>query len=109
MKTNNNHRGAYMTSLGTTLAGLSRFRREWALASAASPAKARRPAAPSRLREVVGFGSNPGNLRMFEYVPPKVARSPALVLVLHGCTQTAGGYDHGIGWSTLADQQGFVV
>jgi feruloyl esterase len=98
-----------MTSLGTTLAGLSKFRREWARTSAAAPPQARRATAPTRLREVAGFGSNPGNLRMFEYVPAKLGPAPALVVVLHGCTQTAAGYDHGAGWSTLADQRGFVL
>jgi poly(hydroxyalkanoate) depolymerase family esterase len=29
--------------------------------------------------------------------------------VLHGCTQTAASYDHGTGWSRLADQHGFAV
>jgi poly(hydroxyalkanoate) depolymerase family esterase len=31
------------------------------------------------------------------------------VVALHGCTQTAAVYDHGTGWSTLADRFGFVV
>jgi hypothetical protein len=53
-----------------------------------------------RLTEVTGFGSNPGALRMFEYVPTDP--QPALVIVLHGCTQTAASYDFGAGWSTLA-------
>jgi poly(hydroxyalkanoate) depolymerase family esterase len=64
---------------------------------------------PDRLREVTSFGPNPGNLRMFTYVPERVSPSPALVVVLHGCTQTAAGYDHGAGWSTLADRYGFVL
>ncbi len=54
-------------------------------------------------------GSNPGNLRMFAYVPASVADNPALVVVLHGCTQTAAGYDYGAGWSTLADRYGFAL
>jgi poly(hydroxyalkanoate) depolymerase family esterase len=29
--------------------------------------------------------------------------------VLHGCTQTAAGYDHGTGWSQLADEAAFAV
>jgi feruloyl esterase len=29
--------------------------------------------------------------------------------VLHGCTQTAAGYNHGAGWSTLADRYGFAL
>jgi feruloyl esterase len=66
-------------------------------------------ASDSRLREQVGFGSNPGNLRMFTYRPPHLADNPALVVVLHGCTQTAAGYDLGAGWSTLADRYGFVL
>ena len=32
-----------------------------------------------------------------------------LVVVLHGCTQTAAAYDAGSGWSSLADRHGFVV
>jgi poly(hydroxyalkanoate) depolymerase family esterase len=63
----------------------------------------------TRLREGFGFGSNPGNLRMFVYRPPTVADNPALVVVLHGCTQTAAGYDLGAGWSTLADRYGFAL
>src|ERR1039458_9113610 len=60
-----------------------------------------------RLTEVTGFGSNPGALRMFKYVPADP--QPALVVVLHGCTQTAASYDFGAGWSTLADRHGFVL
>lgn len=63
----------------------------------------------TRLREIFGFGSNPGNLRMFGYRPPTLPDNPALVVVLHGCTQTAAGYDLGAGWSTLADRYGFVL
>ena len=33
----------------------------------------------------------------------------ALVVVLHGCTQTAAGYDYGSGWSELAERFGFAV
>jgi feruloyl esterase len=46
---------------------------------------------------------------MFVYRPPGLAENPALVVVLHGCTQTAAGYDLGAGWSTLADRYGFVL
>src|SRR6476619_6023887 len=63
----------------------------------------------TRLRENFGFGSNPGNLRMFVYRPPSLAANPPLVVVLHGCTQTAAGYDLGAGWSTLADRFGFAL
>ena len=63
----------------------------------------------TRLRETRDFGSNPGNLRMMRYLPPALADHPALVVVLHGCTQSAAGYDVGAGWSTLADRYGFAL
>src|ERR1700682_6260362 len=65
--------------------------------------------ASDHLTELTGFGSNPGALRMFTYTPKNLAPSPPLVVVLHGCTQSAGSYDLGAGWSTLADRYGFVL
>jgi poly(hydroxyalkanoate) depolymerase family esterase len=62
-----------------------------------------------RLQEVAGFGSNPGNLRMFSFVPDDLKNDAALVVVLHGCTQNAAGYDVGAGWSTLAERYGFAL
>jgi poly(hydroxyalkanoate) depolymerase family esterase len=62
-----------------------------------------------RLRHIAIFGTNPGNLRMHAYVPDAVAATPALVVALHGCTQSANSFDTGTGWSTLADRLGFVV
>ncbi len=61
----------------------------------------------THLIEVCDFGSNPGALRMFKHVPAR--RNSALVVVLHGCAQTAASYDFGAGWSTLADRYGFVL
>jgi poly(hydroxyalkanoate) depolymerase family esterase len=46
---------------------------------------------------------------MFSFVPPELRPSPALVVVLHGCGQTAAGYDVGAGWSTLAKHYGFAL
>jgi poly(hydroxyalkanoate) depolymerase family esterase len=62
-----------------------------------------------RLADVAQFGSNPGALRARAFVPPKIEAQAALVVVLHGCTQTAAAYDHGTGWSHLAEQHGFAV
>ena len=59
--------------------------------------------------EVYGFGSNPGGLKMFSYVPANLPPRPALVVVLHGCGQSAAGYDLGAGWSTLAKRYGFAL
>jgi poly(hydroxyalkanoate) depolymerase family esterase len=42
-------------------------------------------------------------------VPPDLRPQPALVAVLHGCGQTAAGYDVGAGWSTLAKHYGFAL
>ena len=58
---------------------------------------------------MTAFGSNPGALRARVYVPAKLPEAAALVVVLHGCTQSATGYDHGSGWSQLAEQEGFAV
>ncbi|WP_293881868.1 PHB depolymerase family esterase [Sphingomonas sp.] len=64
---------------------------------------------PDRLSDMVGFGSNPGALRARVYVPDDLPASAPLVVVLHGCTQSSAAYDHGSGWSALADEQGFAV
>ena len=61
------------------------------------------------LVETKQFGTNPGDLRMFSYVPADLPASAALVVVLHGCGQTAAGYDVGAGWSTLAKHYGFAL
>src|ERR1700743_3070718 len=61
------------------------------------------------LVEVRDFGPNPGNLRMLAFVPQQLQQPRALVVVLHGCGQTAAGYDRGAGWSTLARKYGFAL
>jgi poly(hydroxyalkanoate) depolymerase family esterase len=68
-----------------------------------------RQPANSPLDEITGFGTNPGDLRMFAYVPENLQPMPGLVVVLHGCGQTAAGYDLGAGWSTLAKHFGFAL
>ncbi|HEX4452560.1 MAG TPA: PHB depolymerase family esterase [Kofleriaceae bacterium] len=57
---------------------------------------------------VASFGSNPGALEMYEHVPTSLPASAPLVVVMHGCTQTASSMESA-GWDTLADQYGFVV
>ena len=74
---------------------------------------------PNDLTETQDFGANPGALRMFSYIPPQllppqvlppqVLPPHALLVVLHGCTQTAESYDRGAGWSTLAERFGFAL
>jgi poly(hydroxyalkanoate) depolymerase family esterase len=101
-----------MQRLGQMIRQLAHYRHQWETVmdkSSAASAAFESPSAPSRLTEVTGFGSNPGNLRMLTYVPEILPPSPGLVVVLHGCTQTAAGYDRGSGWSALADRYGFVL
>lgn len=78
--------------------------------------QASRPAVPfasagagtGRLRVLPEFGSNPGDLNGWFHAPEQGVGLP-LVVVLHGCTQTAAGYDLGAGWSDLARRCGFAV
>ena len=62
----------------------------------------------SGIVEVTGFGSNPGALKMYEYVPSGLAAKKPVVLVLHGCTETAESAA-ATGWNQLADEVGFTV
>ena len=71
--------------------------------------RALRPGLRSPLVETAGFGSNPGGIRMLSFVPANLQEPRALVVVLHGCGQTAAGYDLGAGWSTLAKRYGFAL
>ena len=60
-----------------------------------------------RLGPLTGFGSNPGDLDALVYLPD--GPPSALVVVLHGCTQSASVYDQGSGWSKLAERHGFAL
>ncbi len=46
---------------------------------------------------------------MFGHAPQHLPPGSPLVVALHGCTQTADEYDHGTGWSLLADKLAFAV
>lgn len=74
-----------------------------------APARPRLRGPRPHLTEITGFGTNPGHLRMMEYVPPKGQTKPALMVVLHGCLQTAADFDKGSNWSMLAREGGFVL
>ena len=68
-----------------------------------------KPGQRSPLVETKNFGSNPGGLRMFTFAPDNLQPAPGLVVVLHGCGQSAAAYDLGAGWSTLAKHYGFAL
>lgn len=90
-----------MRSLADTIERLTRHR----TARGAAPLDA----GDDRLTELTGFGSNPGQLKARTFIPAGMSSGSALVVVLHGCTQTAAGYDHGSGWSRLAERHGFAL
>src|SRR5690349_7722552 len=60
------------------------------------------------LTQVTGFGTNPGNLLMFTHVPANLPANAPLVVVMHGCTQSASAMEAS-GWSAASDAQGFFV
>jgi poly(hydroxyalkanoate) depolymerase family esterase len=72
------------------------------------PAHLHDPADP-RLLEFGGFGLNPGNLVARSYVPQDLGSGAPLVVVLHGCTQSASSYNRGAGWTSAADENGFAL
>jgi poly(hydroxyalkanoate) depolymerase family esterase len=90
-----------MGSLGDTIGRLAAFR--------ARMDGHQKIHTPDRLSELSSFGSNPGALRARTYIPESLAANAPLVVVLHGCTQTAASYDHGSGWSRLADRARFAL
>lgn len=67
--------------------------------------------AQSELLPLKDFGTNPGNLKAYYYVPPSIDTSHVvpLLVALHGCTQNAAEIAHESGWNQLADQAGFIV
>ena len=66
------------------------------------------PLVLAALTAVTDFGPNPGALDMYEYVPAGLPANAPLVVVLHGCTQTASSMETA-GWNALADAQHFAV
>lgn len=62
-----------------------------------------------KLVEIATFASNPGSLRCHLFLPTILPPNAPLVVILHGCTQNAAGFDHGSGWSELAEEKGFAV
>ncbi len=89
-----------MPSLGNTLAALKRRTGTF---------EPQPPGAAGQLLDGGLFAPNPGALKMRIYLPEGLAAKAPLVVVLHGCGQTAGGYASGSGWITLADRFGFAL
>ena len=77
--------------------------------TALSPAAPAAEAASGTYQQITGFGSNPGNLAMYQYTPANLPTGAPLVVALHGCTQTANDYYTDSGWAKYADLWGFAV
>lgn len=63
----------------------------------------------NNLVEITNFGANKGNLEMYVYKPINNDMEVSLVVVLHGCAQTATEMAEQSGWNTLADSNNFMV
>ncbi len=61
------------------------------------------------ITSVTGFGSNPGALTMYKYVPASLPANAPLVVAMHGCAQSASNYDVETGWILLADRWKFAL
>jgi poly(hydroxyalkanoate) depolymerase family esterase len=92
-----------MSGLGDTLAGLAAIKKSLGAGLAVGGG------GDAGMTEVRGFGLNPGALRMLTHIPADLPRGAPLVVVLHGCTQSAGAYAAAAGWLTLADRLEFAV
>jgi len=77
---------------------------------APSPAEpmATTSSAVDTLTQVASFGANPGNLQMYRYVPAAMPPHAPVVVMLHGCVQTAADFT-AVGIDALADQYKFYV
>ena len=67
------------------------------------------PATAASLTQVTSFGTNPGNLAMWKYVPDGLPTGRPLVVALHGCSQTAAAYDAEPGWVKFAEEWDFAL
>ncbi|MFF4138544.1 PHB depolymerase family esterase [Streptomyces mirabilis] len=67
------------------------------------------PAAAAGLTQISNFGSNPGSLNMYSYLPAGLPDNAPLVVALHGCTQSASDYYSNSGWPKYADMYKFAM
>ncbi len=63
----------------------------------------------AQISPVSNFGSDPGNLNMYTYIPAGIPSNAPLVLVMHGCTQDANSYANESDWNSLADEYKFYI
>ena len=66
-------------------------------------------ASAATLDPVSSFGTDPGNLAMYEYVPDGLPEGAPLVVLLHGCAQNASDYHDHSGWAAQAEESGIAL
>ncbi|GGY32575.1 extracellular catalytic domain type 1 short-chain-length polyhydroxyalkanoate depolymerase [Streptomyces djakartensis] len=67
------------------------------------------PAAAASLVEVTDFGANPTNLRMYLYVPDRLAARPPVMVASHYCGGSGPAFHNGRRYASLADRYGYIV
>ena len=65
--------------------------------------------AKNNLVEVPDFGTNPGNITMYKYIPANISSNAPLLIVLHGCSQSALEISERLKWNSLADTYKFYI
>ena len=94
-----------LPKLRMNLAELTQMRQSWSKLMPRTDG----PTDTGALEAVAVFGSNPGGLRMLRFVPPGLPPGAPLVVILHGCTQTAASFADATGWCALAARHGFAL
>ncbi len=95
-----------MSGMQEALNRLARYRQQFD-PSTAMPAAG--TGGLSKLHTQEAFGSNPGELTMRYHVPDHLPAGRPLIVILHGCTETAQSHDFGSGWTSLAARLGFAL
>ncbi|GAA3744114.1 extracellular catalytic domain type 1 short-chain-length polyhydroxyalkanoate depolymerase [Salinactinospora qingdaonensis] len=61
------------------------------------------------LQRVSSFGTNPGGLGMYTYLPDDLPSGAPVVILLHGCSQDAATYHDNSGWDRVARERGVAL
>jgi poly(hydroxyalkanoate) depolymerase family esterase len=67
------------------------------------------PAYGASIVEVTSFGTNPGNLQMFKYIPDALPSNAPLVVAMHGANSDYTLMANVTGWRELADRYQFAL
>lgn len=60
-------------------------------------------------QEVIDFGDNPSNIKMYLYTPDVIATRPAVLVACHWCHGTAQAIYNGSRYASVADKNGYIV